>query len=202
MKAAGGEDSPDSDSLIDEAATNDEVITVAKMARQNLRKAQEAMKDPLHDIAQAPRKLSDEVEWTDEEVSDPAAKPDEGAVQNGKESAGQNGKESAVQNGKESAGQNGKESAGQNGKESVAQNGKESVAQNGKESAAQNGKEMAQDGQESATPGMEAGEDKSATQGEKAAESNKDMSHSFLSSIPNSSDTEEETFTGWAGHSA
>ena len=162
MKAAGGEDSPDSDSLIDEAATNDEVITVAKMARQNLRKAQEAMKDPLHDIAQAPRKLSDEVEWTDEEVSDPAAKPDEGAVQNGKESA----------------------------------------AQNGKESAAQNGKEMAQDGQESATPGMEAGEDKSATQGEKAAESNKDMSHSFLSSIPNSSDTEEETFTGWAGHSA
>ena len=170
MKAAGGEDSPDSDSLIDEAATNDEVITVAKMARQNLRKAQEAMKDPLHDIAQAPRKLSDEVEWTDEEASDPAAKPDEGAVQNGKES--------------------------------VAQNGKESVAQNGKESAAQNGKEMAQDGQESATPGMEAGEDKSATQGEKAAESNKDMSHSFLSSIPNSSDTEEETFTGWAGHSA
>ena len=162
MKAAGGEDSPDSDSLIDEAATNDEVITVAKMARQNLRKAQEAMKDPLHDIAQAPRKLSDEVEWTDEEASDPAAKPDEGAVQNGKESAGQNGKESA----------------------------------------AQNGKEMAQDGQESATPGMEAGEDKSATQGEKAAESNKDMSHSFLSSIPNSSDTEEETFTGWAGHSA
>ena len=162
MKAAGGEDSPDSDSLIDEAATNDEVITVAKMARQNLRKAQEAMKDPLHDIAQAPRKLSDEVEWTDEEASDPAAKPDEGAVQNGKESA----------------------------------------AQNGKESAAQNGKEMAQDGQESATPGMEAGEDKSATQGEKAAESNKDMSHSFLSSIPNSSDTEEETFTGWAGHSA
>ena len=162
MKAAGGEDSPDSDSLIDEAATNDEVITVAKMARQNLRKAQEAMKDPLHDIAQAPRKLSDEVEWTDEEASDPAAKPDEGAVQNGKES----------------------------------------VAQNGKESAAQNGKEMAQDGQESATPGMEAGEDKSATQGEKAAESNKDMSHSFLSSIPNSSDTEEETFTGWAGHSA
>lgn len=162
MKAAGGEDSPDSDSLIDEAATNDEVITVAKMARQNLRKAQEAMKDPLHDIAQAPRKLSDEVEWTDEEASDPAAKPDEGA------------------------GQNGKESAGQNGKESVAQNGKE----------------MAQDGQESATPGMEAGEDKSATQGEKAAESNKDMSHSFLSSIPNSSDTEEETFTGWAGHSA
>lgn len=154
MKAAGGEDSPDSDSLIDEAATNDEVITVAKMARQNLRKAQEAMKDPLHDIAQAPRKLSDEVEWTDEEASDPAAKPDEG------------------------------------------------VAQNGKESAAQNGKEMAQDGQESATPGMEAGEDKSATQGEKAAESNKDMSHSFLSSIPNSSDTEEETFTGWAGHSA
>ena len=154
MKAAGGEDSPDSDSLIDEAATNDEVITVAKMARQNLRKAQEAMKDPLHDIAQAPRKLSDEVEWTDEEASDPAAKPDEGAVQNGKESAGQNGKE------------------------------------------------MAQDGQESATPGMEAGEDKSATQGEKAAESNKDMSHSFLSSIPNSSDTEEETFTGWAGHSA
>ena len=170
MKAAGGEDSPDSDSLIDEAATNDEVITVAKMARQNLRKAQEAMKDPLHDIAQAPRKLSDEVEWTDEEASDPAAKPDEGAGQNGKESAGQNGKES--------------------------------VAQNGKESAAQNGKEMAQDGQESATPGMEAGEDKSATQGEKAAESNKDMSHSFLSSIPNSSDTEEETFTGWAGHSA
>ena len=170
MKAAGGEDSPDSDSLIDEAATNDEVITVAKMARQNLRKAQEAMKDPLHDIAQAPRKLSDEVEWTDEEASDPAAKPDEGAVQNGKESAGQNGKES--------------------------------VAQNGKESAGQNGKEMAQDGQESATPGMEAGEDKSATQGEKAAESNKDMSHSFLSSIPNSSDTEEETFTGWAGHSA
>ena len=162
MKAAGGEDSPDSDSLIDEAATNDEVITVAKMARQNLRKAQEAMKDPLHDIAQAPRKLSDEVEWTDEEASDPAAKPDEGAVQNGKESAGQNGKESA----------------------------------------AQNGKEMAQAGQESATPGMEAGEDKSATQGEKAAESNKDMSHSFLSSIPNSSDTEEETFTGWAGHSA
>lgn len=162
MKAAGGEDSPDSDSLIDEAATNDEVITVAKMARQNLRKAQEAMKDPLHDIAQAPRKLSDEVEWTDEEASDPAAKPDEGAVQNGKESA----------------------------------------AQNGKESVAQNGKEMAQDGQESATPGMEAGEDKSATQGEKAAESNKDMSHSFLSSIPNSSDTEEETFTGWAGHSA
>ena len=162
MKAAGGEDSPDSDSLIDEAATNDEVITVAKMARQNLRKAQEAMKDPLHDIAQAPRKLSDEVEWTDEEASDPAAKPDEGAVQNGKES----------------------------------------VAQNGKESAGQNGKEMAQDGQESATPGMEAGEDKSATQGEKAAESNKDMSHSFLSSIPNSSDTEEETFTGWAGHSA
>ena len=162
MKAAGGEDSPDSDSLIDEAATNDEVITVAKMARQNLRNAQEAMKDPLHDIAQAPRKLSDEVEWTDEEASDPAAKPDEGAVQNGKESAGQNGKESA----------------------------------------AQNGKEMAQDGQESATPGMEAGEDKSATQGEKAAESNKDMSHSFLSSIPNSSDTEEETFTGWAGHSA
>lgn len=162
MKAAGGEDSPDSDSLIDEAATNDEVITVAKMARQNLRKAQEAMKDPLHDIAQAPRKLSDEVEWTDEEASDPAAKPDEGAVQNGKESAGQNGKESV----------------------------------------AQNGKEMAQDGQESATPGMEAGEDKSATQGEKAAESNKDMSHSFLSSIPNSSDTEEETFTGWAGHSA
>ena len=154
MKAAGGEDSPDSDSLIDEAATNDEVITVAKMARQNLRKAQEAMKDPLHDIAQAPRKLSDEVEWTDEEASDPAAKPDEGAVQNGKESV------------------------------------------------AQNGKEMAQDGQESATPGMEAGEDKSATQGEKAAESNKDMSHSFLSSIPNSSDTEEETFTGWAGHSA
>ena len=154
MKAAGGEDSTDSDSLIDEAATNDEVITVAKMARQNLRKAQEAMKDPLHDIAQAPRKLSDEVEWTDEEASDPAAKPDEG------------------------------------------------VAQNGKESAAQNGKEMAQDGQESATPGMEAGEDKSATQGEKAAESNKDMSHSFLSSIPNSSDTEEETFTGWAGHSA
>ena len=154
MKAAGGEDSPDSDSLIDEAATNDEVITVAKMARQNLRKAQEAMKDPLHDIAQAPRKLSDEVEWTDEEASDPAAKPDEGAVQNGKESA------------------------------------------------AQNGKEMAQAGQESATPGMEAGEDKSATQGEKAAESNKDMSHSFLSSIPNSSDTEEETFTGWAGHSA
>ena len=194
MKAAGGEDSPDSDSLIDEAATNDEVITVAKMARQNLRKAQEAMKDPLHDIAQAPRKLSDEVEWTDEEASDPAAKPDEGAVQNGKESAGQNGKESAGQNGKESAAQNGKESAGQNGKESVAQNGKES--------AAQNGKEMAQDGQESATPGMEAGEDKSATQGEKAAESNKDMSHSFLSSIPNSSDTEEETFTGWAGHSA
>ena len=124
------------------------------MARQTLRKAQEAMKDPLHDIAQAPRKLSDEVEWTDEEASDPAAKPDEGAVQNGKESA------------------------------------------------AQNGKEMAQDGQESATPGMEAGEDKSATQGEKAAESNKDMSHSFLSSIPNSSDTEEETFTGWAGHSA
>ena len=181
MKAAGGEDSPDSDSLIDEAATNDEVITVAKMARQNLRKAQEAMKDPLHDIAQAPRKLSDEVEWTDEEASDPAAKPDEGAVQNGKESAGQNGKESAAQNGKESA--------GQNGKESVAQNGKESVAQNGKESAGQNGKEMAQDGQESATPGMEAGEDKSATQGEKAAESNKDMSHSFLSSIPNSSDT-------------
>ena len=178
MKAAGGEDSPDSDSLIDEAATNDEVITVAKMARQNLRKAQEAMKDPLHDIAQAPRKLSDEVEWTDEEASDPAAKPDEGAVQNGKESAGQNGKES------------------------VAQNGKESAAQNGKESAAQNGKEMAQDGQESATPGMEAGEDKSATQGEKAAESNKDVSHSFLSSIPNSSDTEEETFTGWAGHSA
>ncbi len=170
MKAAGGEDSPDSDSLIDEAATNDEVITVAKMARQNLRKAQEAMKDPLHDIAQAPRKLSDEVEWTDEEASDPAAKPDEGVAQNGKESAGQNGKES--------------------------------VAQNGKESAAQNGKEMAQDGQESATPGMEAGEDKSATQGEKAAESNKDMSHSFLSSIPNSSDTEEETFTGWAGHSA
>ena len=170
MKAAGGEDSPDSDSLIDEAATNDEVITVAKMARQNLRKAQEAMKDPLHDIAQAPRKLSDEVEWTDEEASDPAAKPDEGVAQNGKESA--------------------------------AQNGKESVAQNGKESAAQNGKEMAQDGQESATPGMEAGEDKSATQGEKAAESNKDMSHSFLSSIPNSSDTEEETFTGWAGHSA
>ena len=162
MKAAGGEDSPDSDSLIDEAATNDEVITVAKMARQNLRKAQEAMKDPLHDIAQAPRKLSDEVEWTDEEASDPAAKPDEGAGQNGKESA----------------------------------------AQNGKESAGQNGKEMAQDGQESATPGMEAGEDKSATQGEKAAESNKDMSHSFLSSIPNSSDTEEETFTGWAGHSA
>ena len=162
MKAAGGEDSPDSDSLIDEAATNDEVITVAKMARQNLRKAQEAIKDPLHDIAQAPRKLSDEVEWTDEEASDPAAKPDEGAVQNGKES----------------------------------------VAQNGKESAVQNGKEMAQDGQESATPGMEAGEDKSATQGEKAAESNKDMSHSFLSSIPNSSDTEEETFTGWAGHSA
>ena len=194
MKAAGGEDSPDSDSLIDEAATNDEVITVAKMARQNLRKAQEAMKDPLHDIAQAPRKLSDEVEWTDEEASDPAAKPDEGAVQNGKESAGQNGKESAAQNGKESA--------AQNGKESVAQNGKESVAQNGKESAGQNGKEMAQDGQESATPGMEAGEDKSATQGEKAAESNKDMSHSFLSSIPNSSDTEEETFTGWAGHSA
>ena len=194
MKAAGGEDSPDSDSLIDEAATNDEVITVAKMARQNLRKAQEAMKDPLHDIAQAPRKLSDEVEWTDEEASDPAAKPDEGAVQNGKESAGQNGKESAGQNGKESAAQNGKESAGQNGKESAAQNGKES--------AAQNGKEMAQDGQESATPGMEAGEDKSATQGEKAAESNKDMSHSFLSSIPNSSDTEEETFTGWAGHSA
>ena len=186
MKAAGGEDSPDSDSLIDEAATNDEVITVAKMARQNLRKAQEAMKDPLHDIAQAPRKLSDEVEWTDEEASDPAAKPDEGAGQNGKESAGQNGKESAAQNGKESA----------------AQNGKESAAQNGKESAAQNGKEMAQDGQESATPGMEAGEDKSATQGEKAAESNKDMSHSFLSSIPNSSDTEEETFTGWAGHSA
>ena len=170
MKAAGGEDSPDSDSLIDEAATNDEVITVAKMARQNLRKAQEAMKDPLHDIAQAPRKLSDEVEWTDEEASDPAAKPDEGVAQNGKESAGQNGKES--------------------------------VAQNGKESAGQNGKEMAQDGQESATPGMEAGEDKSATQGEKAAESNKDMSHSFLSSIPNSSDTEEETFTGWAGHSA
>ena len=170
MKAAGGEDSPDSDSLIDEAATNDEVITVAKMARQNLRKAQEAMKDPLHDIAQAPRKLSDEVEWTDEEASDPAAKPDEGVAQNGKESAGQNGKESA----------------GQNGKESVAQNGKE----------------MAQDGQESATPGMEAGEDKSTTQGEKAAESNKDMSHSFLSSIPNSSDTEEETFTGWAGHSA
>ena len=170
MKAAGGEDSPDSDSLIDEAATNDEVITVAKMARQNLRKAQEAMKDPLHDIAQAPRKLSDEVEWTDEEASDPAAKPDEGAVQNGKESA--------------------------------VQNGKESAAQNGKESVAQNGKEMAQDGQESATPGMEAGEDKSATQGEKAAESNKDMSHSFLSSIPNSSDTEEETFTGWAGHSA
>ena len=163
MKAAGGEDSPDSDSLIDEAATNDEVITVAKMARQNLRKAQEAMKDPLHDIAQAPRKLSDEVEWTDEEASDPAAKPDEGAVQNGKESVAQNGKESA------------------------AQNGKESVAQNGKESA---------------TPGMEAGEDKSATQGEKAAESNRDMSHSFLSSIPNSSDTEEETFTGWAGHSA
>ena len=194
MKAAGGEDSPDSDSLIDEAATNDEVITVAKMARQNLRKAQEAMKDPLHDIAQAPRKLSDEVEWTDEEASDPAAKPDEGAVQNGKESAGQNGKESVAQNGKESAAQNGKESAGQNGKESVAQNGKES--------AGQNGKEMAQDGQESATPGMEAGEDKSATQGEKAAESNKDMSHSFLSSIPNSSDTEEETFTGWAGHSA
>ena len=140
------------------------------MARQNLRKAQEAMKDPLHDIAQAPRKLSDEVEWTDEEASDPAAKPDEGAVQNGKESA--------------------------------VQNGKESAAQNGKESVAQNGKEMAQDGQESATPGMEAGEDKSATQGEKAAESNKDMSHSFLSSIPNSSDTEEETFTGWAGHSA
>lgn len=170
MKAAGGEDSPDSDSLIDEAATNEEVITVAKMARQNLRKAQEAMKDPLHDIAQAPRKLSDEVEWTDEEASDPAAKPDEGAVQNGKEGA--------------------------------VQNGKESVAQNGKESAAQNGKEMAQDGQESATPGMEAGEDKSATQGEKAAESNKDMSHSFLSSIPNSSDTEEETFTGWAGYSA
>ena len=135
---------------------------MAKMARQNLRKAQEAMKDPLHDIAQAPRKLSDEVEWTDEEASDPAAKPDEGAVQNGKES----------------------------------------VAQNGKESAAQNGKEMAQDGQESATPEMEAGEDKSATQGEKAAESNKDMSHSFLSSIPNSSDREEETFTGWAGHSA
>ena len=161
MKAAGGEDSPDSDSLIDEAPTNDEVITVAKMARQNLRKAQEAMKDPLHDIAQAPRKLSDEVEWTDEEASDPAAKPDEGAVQNGKEGAVQNGKENA-----------------------------------------QNGKEMAQDGQESATPGMEAGEDKSATQGEKAAESNKDMSHSFLSSIPNSSDTEEETFTGWAGHSA
>ena len=126
---------------------------MAKMARQNLRKAQEAMKDPLHDIAQAPRKLSDEVEWTDEEASDPAAKPDEGAVQNGKESV------------------------------------------------AQNGKEMAQDGQESATPGMEAGEDKSATQGEKAAESNKDMSHSFLSSIPNSSDTEEETFTGWAGYS-
>ena len=194
MKAAGGEDSPDSDSLIDEAATNDEVITVAKMARQNLRKAQEAMKDPLHDIAQAPRKLSDEVEWTDEEASDPAAKPDEGVAQNGKESAGQNGKESAGQNGKESVAQNGKESAGQNGKESAAQNGKES--------AAQNGKEMAQDGQESATPGMEAGEDKSATQGEKAAESNKDMSHSFLSSIPNSSDTEEETFTGWAGHSA
>ena len=194
MKAAGGEDSPDSDSLIDEAATNDEVITVAKMARQNLRKAQEAMKDPLHDIAQAPRKLSDEVEWTDEEASDPAAKPDEGAVQNGKESV--------AQNGKESAGQNGKESVAQNGKESAAQNGKESVAQNGKESAGQNGKEMAQDGQESATPGMEAGEDKSATQGEKAAESNKDMSHSFLSSIPNSSDTEEETFTGWAGHSA
>lgn len=135
---------------------------MAKMARQNLRKAQEAMKDPLHDIAQAPRKLSDEVEWTDEEASDPAAKPDEGAVQNGKES----------------------------------------VAQNGKEGVAQNGKEMAQDGQESATPGMEAGEDKSATQGEKAAESNKDMSHSFLSSIPNSSDTEEETFTGWAGYSA
>ena len=134
---------------------------MAKMARQNLRKAQEAMKDPLHDIAQAPRKLSDEVEWTDEEASDPAAKPDEGAVQNGKEGAVQNGKENA-----------------------------------------QNGKEMAQDGQESATPGMEAGEDKSATQGEKAAESNKDMSHSFLSSIPNSSDTEEETFTGWAGYSA
>lgn len=170
MKAAGGEDSPDSDSLIDEAATNDEVITVAKMARQNLRKAQEAMKDPLHDIAQAPRKLSDEVEWTDEEASDPAAKPDEGVAQNGKEGA--------VQNGKESAGQN------------------------GKEGVTQNGKEMAQDGQESATPGMEAGEDKSATQGEKAAESNKDMSHSFLSSIPNSSDTEEEAFTGWAGHSA
>lgn len=170
MKAAGGEDSPDSDSLIDEAPTNEEVITVAKMARQNLRKAQEAMKDPLHDIAQAPRKLSDEVEWTDEEASDPAAKPDEGVAQNGKEGA--------------------------------VQNGKESVAQNGKEGVAQNGKEMAQDGQESATPGMEAGEDKSATQGEKAAESNKDMSHSFLSSIPNSSDTEEETFTGWAGHSA
>ena len=147
MKAAGEEDSPDSDSLIDEAEANNEVLTVAKMARQNLRKAQETMKDPLHDISQAPRKLSDEVEWTDDEAPDPAAKPDEGGVQNGKESGVQNGKESA-------------------------------------------------------TPGMEAGGDKSATQGEKAAESSKDMSHSFLSSIPNSSDTEEETFTGRAGHSA
>lgn len=147
MKAAGEEDSPDSDSLIDEAEANNEVLTVAKMARQNLRKAQETMKDPLHDISQAPRKLSDEVEWTDDEVPDPAAKPNEGGVQNGKESGVQNGKESA-------------------------------------------------------TPGMEAGGDKSATQGEKAAESSKDMSHSFLSSIPNSSDTEEETFTGRAGHSA
>ena len=147
MKAAGEEDSPDSDSLIDEAEANNEVLTVAKMARQNLRKAQETMKDPLHDISQAPRKLSDEVEWTDDEAPDPAAKPDEGGVQNRKESGVQNGKESA-------------------------------------------------------TPGMEAGGDKSATQGEKAAESSKDMSHSFLSSIPNSSDTEEETFTGRAGHSA
>ena len=155
MKAAGEEDSPDSDSLIDEAEANNEVLTVAKMARQNLRKAQETMKDPLHDISQAPRKLSDEVEWTDDEAPDPAAKPDEGGVQNRKESGVQNGKESGVQNGKESA-----------------------------------------------TPGMEAGGDKSATQGEKAAESSKDMSHSFLSSIPNSSDTEEETFTGRAGHSA
>ena len=163
MKAAGEEDSPDSDSLIDEAEANNEVLTVAKMARQNLRKAQETMKDPLHDISQAPRKLSDEVEWTDDEAPDPAAKPDEGGVQNGKESGVQNRKESGVQNGKESGVQNGKESA---------------------------------------TPGMEAGGDKSATQGEKAAESSKDMSHSFLSSIPNSSDTEEETFTGRAGHSA